>query len=73
MKEVGEFGLRFLFLNSVFRIEVGSKNYLNMRGKKQTAWEMPRPLPSLGSLFYFAAPLFSLVIVCLELVTISDA
>lgn len=44
-----------------------------MRVKKQAAWETPRPLPSLGPLFYFAAPLLSLVIVCLELVTLFDA
>jgi len=31
------------------------------------------PLPSLGPLFHFAVPFLSLVTVCLELVTPSDA
>lgn len=35
--------------------------------------ERPRPLPSLGPLFYIAASLLSLVILCLELVTLFDA
>lgn len=40
--------------------------YLNMTAEQG----MPRPLPSLGTLLYFTAPQLSLVIVCLETVTL---
>lgn len=70
----GEFGLRFLFLNSAFRLEVGSKEekLSEYEGKKAAAGETPRPLPSLDP-FYSAAPLLSLIFVFLELVTYFDA
>lgn len=56
MKEVGEFGLRFPFLNSVFRIEVGSKNYLNMRGKKADCMGDAQATAFSGTSVLFCSP-----------------